>query len=429
MSHRSRAGFSQTGFATVLSGLLLTAAFYGTAPFIPGISVFVRRYFCSHILEFISTGMFFTGMAILLRKLLSLPQERAALREAETNFNSGTMSIQPQERDDSIAAVQDWYQKQPQKHDRTGLHQRLKETLQYVRSTNGSAVEEHLKYLAEMAAERLHQSYAMLRTITWAIPILGFLGTVIGITLAIANVTPDQLDSSLGEVTGGLAVAFDTTALALGMSIVLVFASFAVERGEQNVLHDIEKFGVDHLIPWLEGKDQPAASPFEQSLQIYSDGWAEQLDEFHRQWNTALSQHVSEFRTQLDEDARNTLAIHQSDTSDARDQYVAALQASIDRLADRFEPLAAGFENRVDRWQTAMLTASTASAEQSEAIHQLGRTLTRMAEAEERLTQLQQQLNENLHSLEIAETLEQTVSSLTAAVHVLTARTSGRSAA
>ncbi|MEI2659369.1 MAG: MotA/TolQ/ExbB proton channel family protein [Bifidobacterium adolescentis] len=56
----------------------------------------------------------------------------------------------------------------------------------------------------------------LIRTITWAVPILGFLGTVIGITMAIANITPDQLESSLGEVTAGLAVAFDTTASVTG---------------------------------------------------------------------------------------------------------------------------------------------------------------------------------------------------------------------
>ena len=73
------------------------------------------------------------------------------------------------------------------------------------------AVERH-HTLADQAAERLHESYSLVRTITWAVPILGFLGTVVGITMAIANVTPEQLDTSLGEVTDGLAVAFDTTA-------------------------------------------------------------------------------------------------------------------------------------------------------------------------------------------------------------------------
>ncbi|MFO0006175.1 MAG: MotA/TolQ/ExbB proton channel family protein, partial [bacterium] len=78
-----------------------------------------------------------------------------------------------------------------------------------------AALDDHLKYLADLAADRLVQSFQLVRTVTWAVPIMGFLGTVIGITMAIANVTPEQLDSSLPEVTSGLAVAFDTTAQAL----------------------------------------------------------------------------------------------------------------------------------------------------------------------------------------------------------------------
>ncbi|MEZ6065507.1 MAG: MotA/TolQ/ExbB proton channel family protein [Planctomycetaceae bacterium] len=92
-----------------------------------------------------------------------------------------------------------------------------------------------------MPNDRTHDSYSLLQTITWAVPIVGFLGTVMGITLAIANVTPEQLDTSLPEVTGGLAVAFDTTAVALSESILLVFGYFYVKRSELRLLGDIEE--------------------------------------------------------------------------------------------------------------------------------------------------------------------------------------------
>ena len=52
-----------------------------------------------------------------------------------------------------------------------------------------------------------------------------------------------------------------------------------------------------------------------------------------------------------------------------------------------------------------------------------------MTEAEERLTTLQKQLNENLQAVQLADTMEQSANSLTAAVHVLTAKTQLRAAA
>ncbi len=58
--------------------------------------------------------------------------------------------------------------------------------LQHVRR-HGSAetLDDELKYLSDIDAGRLHTGYGLFRVIVWAIPILGFLGTVIGITMAL----------------------------------------------------------------------------------------------------------------------------------------------------------------------------------------------------------------------------------------------------
>jgi hypothetical protein len=84
---------------------------------------------------------------------------------------------------------------------------------------------------------------------------------------------------------------------------------------------------------------------------------------------------------------------------------------------------------RVDAWQTALQATSVSAAGQAEELHRLGRTLLQMTEAEERLVNLQSQLNQNLETLRVVETLEQTVNSLNAAVAVLTAKTHLRAAA
>ena len=66
--------------------------------------------------------------------------------------------------------------------------------------------------------------------------------------MSIANITPDQLESSLGQVTAGLAVAFDTTALSLALSMILVFATYLVERQEQGILDSVEDFAMQKLL-------------------------------------------------------------------------------------------------------------------------------------------------------------------------------------
>src|SRR5207253_5685714 len=108
----------------------------------------------------------------------------------------------------------------------------------------GSAneLDDQMRALTDNDTVALEQSYSLIRFITWAIPILGFLGTVLGITGAIANVSPEQLEHDLQSVTNGLALAFDTTALALGLTMVTMFLSYLVDRGEQGVLVAVDEF-------------------------------------------------------------------------------------------------------------------------------------------------------------------------------------------
>lgn len=102
-------------------------------------------------------------------------------------------------------------------------------------------------------------SYALPRILVWAIPILGFLGTVIGIGAAVSqfdsflsNVEDiDVLRDGLAQVTGGLGTAFDTTFLALAISLIVMIPLAAVERLEQRLLTRIDLLLRNALLPAL----------------------------------------------------------------------------------------------------------------------------------------------------------------------------------
>ena len=93
-------------------------------------------------------------------------------------------------------------------------------------------------------------SYLIPKLFVWAIPIFGFIGTVMGIGTAVA-----QFDSFLGkadeisvlkdglvEVTKGLGTAFDTTLLALLISLLAILPITLAERSEQRLLNKIDSF-------------------------------------------------------------------------------------------------------------------------------------------------------------------------------------------
>lgn len=416
--------------STVLWTTAFTAGFYAVGTAIPGIAANVERYFCGHPLKYISTVMFFSGLTILIQKSAGLRLQKTAITKSHEVANS--IAEENLKARESLQRWQNWMHQDGSRHADSAVYQRVRDTLQYLKASQSSGLEEHLRYLAELASEKLHQTYAAVRTITWAIPILGFLGTVIGITMAIANVTPEQLDTSLNEVTQGLAMAFDTTALALSMSIVLVFASFLVERSEQQLLSRVEQFGIEFLLPAFSNGSATSGGAQSQNFnpgQLQSAVWEDQIVGLRQVWSDVLQQHAGQLSEAVDAEVQQTLQLHRETADDARDAYRQALHESAHQIVDEFANLTTTFSDRVTAWQDAMLTSSQSSVEQSEALHQLGATLLRMTESEERLAALQQQLNENLNALQVAETMEQTANSLAAAVHVLTAKASSRNAA
>lgn len=92
--------------------------------------------------------------------------------------------------------------------------------------------------------------YSMVRYVVWAIPTLGFIGTVIGISLALAFAGQVDLQdpSLLAELTKRLAVAFNTTLLALMMSAILVFVQHIVQASEERSLNQAGQYCLDNLI-------------------------------------------------------------------------------------------------------------------------------------------------------------------------------------
>jgi len=91
-------------------------------------------------------------------------------------------------------------------------------------------------------------SYALPRVIVWSIPVMGFIGTVMGIGESVSGFQGflskaddiDVLREGLVNVTSGLGTAFDTTFLALTISVIVVLPLTIVERIEQQLLTRID---------------------------------------------------------------------------------------------------------------------------------------------------------------------------------------------
>ena len=125
------------------------------------------------------------------------------------------------------------------------LWNRLVNSLHFIfRTGTVAGVEEEMKYLAEIDIERQQQRYSLSRILIWATPMLGFLGTVLGISQALGGISvgPDNdFQQMMGGLQSSLYVAFDTTALALTLSMVLMFCQFLVDRFEVQLLELVDQ--------------------------------------------------------------------------------------------------------------------------------------------------------------------------------------------
>ncbi len=102
----------------------------------------------------------------------------------------------------------------------------------------------------DLCLHEIDLRYSVIRYVIWVIPTLGFIGTVVGISLALAYAgSVDVQDPSLlAELTKRLAVAFNTTLLALIMSAVLVLLQHVVQAKEEGALNEAGQYCLDNLI-------------------------------------------------------------------------------------------------------------------------------------------------------------------------------------
>lgn len=125
-------------------------------------------------------------------------------------------------------------------------------------------VELYLTTQKELDGNALTQSYTMLNVLSWAIPILGFIGTVQGIAVAVSSFQRTieaaselgVLKQSLSGVTYGLAIAFDTTLIGLILSLVVVFPAKMMEKSEEDTHSLIEDMTSDQLLKRLDESGQ-----------------------------------------------------------------------------------------------------------------------------------------------------------------------------
>ena len=137
---------------------------------------------------------------------------------------------------------------------------RIRRSLEFFETRqNNSEVANLMSSQSDIDAARIQGSYSLLKVFLWAVPILGFIGTVVGLSGAIGSIdasNPEAMAASLGNVTSGLGTAFNTTLFGLVLSLIMAFPIAGVQKTEEDNLNVIDAYCNENLLARLNDGDE-----------------------------------------------------------------------------------------------------------------------------------------------------------------------------
>ena len=190
----------------------------------------------------------FAGTSMFLGALLLLGRELYRLWRNESAFASSRVWL---ERLDEIPA-----------DDTRMLPSRLRQLagqLELEDSASTIALVELSRESSALDQDRASGRFTIQRYILYLLPVIGFIGTVEGISQSLMNigrVLPMVQDlpgfmRNLTSVTSSLQIAFDSTLLALFLSAILLLALTLVQRRSEVLLERVDGYIIENALPYL----------------------------------------------------------------------------------------------------------------------------------------------------------------------------------
>ena len=207
--------------------------------------------------QFAETFFFGWGVAFLGLKLLKIRHQQSALR-----LDMLPVEIAREISKENVGSFIQHVYSLPVKLRDSLMVNRIRKALELfeTRQVNGE-VSTMMGNQSNIDGARIGGSYTLVKVFIWAIPILGFIGTVIGLSDAIAYFKgvmspeavkdPSKLMESMGGVTSGLATAFDTTLLGLIYALFLTLPMSSLQKLEEDTLTSVDAYCNENFLPRL----------------------------------------------------------------------------------------------------------------------------------------------------------------------------------
>lgn len=191
--------------------------------------------------------LMFWALSLMGYKAVLATQERKVLQLDLIPLTQGT-SILPEDTREYSRPIQAL----PESQHGFLLPKSLLTALHRFRSTrNIQDVANSVKAICDSESDRLDSELSMIRYIAWAIPSIGFLGTVRGIGQALGQ-AHRAVQGDIAGVTQSLGVAFNSTFVALLISIFIMFLMHQLQLTQERLVLDTEDYCDNRLIRHLK---------------------------------------------------------------------------------------------------------------------------------------------------------------------------------
>jgi biopolymer transport protein ExbB/TolQ/uncharacterized protein YukE len=212
--------------------------------------------------QYVGTAIYFWAVATLGRELYGLWRNERAFEEAPEllkRVNVATNRKTPRDGSPSLADISD--------DERRILPRRVRQLVSYLQDSRSPSVSQLMEVNREgsgLDQEQVAGRFTLTRYILYLLPVIGFIGTVEGISRALMNISKvlpmvKELDGFLSNLTGvtsALQIAFDSTLLALFLSAALMLVQTLVFRRSEELLAKVDRWIVEHVLPRV-GNDHP----------------------------------------------------------------------------------------------------------------------------------------------------------------------------
>jgi biopolymer transport protein ExbB/TolQ len=191
--------------------------------------------------------LFLWALSIMGLKLYRTVQEQRLLQGDIVQISEG-MSVLPEDSREFSRPIQSL----PERAREFLLPRALLAALQRFASTrNVQDVSNAVKTVCDNEYERLESELTMVRYIAWAIPSIGFIGTVRGIGDALGQAYR-AIEGDIAGVTVSLGVAFNSTFVALVISIFLMFLLHQLQLLQERMVMDTQSYADERLIRHMQ---------------------------------------------------------------------------------------------------------------------------------------------------------------------------------